>query len=178
MGSVSTSVSTQYTYKTDCQRCPVKMSQSIWKKLLRPIEGVDLTSITEKEGEFIYSFLKEKNIKNSLEVGLAYGCSTAYIISATQSYHYAIDPFQDQFDNLGLKNIKTFKLDKYLKFENDFSHNVLPRLLKDGVKIDLLLLMEDISLMRSLSIFIILISYYIRKVMSYFTTVVFYPHRL
>lgn len=94
------------------------------------------TSITKKEAEFIYSFLKIKKIKKSLEVGFAYGCSTAYIISAIKSKHYAIDPFQHNYKNLGLKNIENLKLSKYLKFEKDYAHNVLPKLLKQGLKID------------------------------------------
>lgn len=94
------------------------------------------TSITKLEAEYIYDFLKEKNIKNTLEVGFAYGCSTAHIISATKSKHYVIDPFQESYSNLGMRNIEKLQLKKFLIFENDFSHNILPKLLKNNIKID------------------------------------------
>src|SRR4030043_1920592 len=108
---------------------------SIYEKLEIPERDI-YTSITKEEGEYIYQLLKDKNLKNTLEVGFAYGCSAAYILTATKSLHYAMDPFQEQYNNLGLKNIKRLILDKYLKFEKDFSHNVLPELLKKNVKID------------------------------------------
>ena len=94
------------------------------------------TSIKEDEAEFICNFLKKNKIKKTLEVGFAYGCSTAYIISATKDKHYVIDPCQKSYLNLGLKNIENLKLDKYLIFENDFSHNALPKLLKKGIKLN------------------------------------------
>jgi len=109
------------------------MAIDLYEQLTLPDKPI---SISKEEGEFIYSFLKEKGIKKTIETGLAFGCSTAYIISATLSPHYAIDPFPEDFDNLGLKNIKKLKLEKYLRFEKDFSHNVLPRLLKNGVNFD------------------------------------------
>lgn len=93
-------------------------------------------SITEKEGKYIYNFLKKNKIKKTLEVGFAYGCSTAYIISATKSQHYVIDAFQETYPNIGIKNIEKLKLKKFLIFENDSSHNVLPKLLKGGVRVD------------------------------------------
>lgn len=109
--------------------------KSIYQQLEIP-EKDKSTSITKEEAEFIYSFLKKNKVKNTLEIGFAYGCSTAYIISATKDKHYTIDPFQHSYSNLGLKNIQSLELGKYLIFENDFSHNVLPKLLKKGIKIN------------------------------------------
>lgn len=98
---------------------------------------VPLISVSKTEGQYIYSFLKEKEIKTTLEIGFCYGCSTAYIISATQHTHYAIDPHQEEvWNNVGLTNIKKLGMDKYLILEEDFSHNALPKLLKEGVKVD------------------------------------------
>ncbi|PIN91104.1 hypothetical protein COU57_01985 [Candidatus Pacearchaeota archaeon CG10_big_fil_rev_8_21_14_0_10_32_14] len=94
------------------------------------------TSITREEARFIYNFLTKNNIKKTLEVGFAYGCSASYIISATKDKHYVIDPFQNKYSYLGIKNLKKLKLDNPLIFKGDYSHNVLPRLLKDGVKIN------------------------------------------
>lgn len=109
------------------------MTIDIYNKLEMPRTNV---SLTEKQGEFIYSFLKDKDIKNTLEVGFAYGCSASYIISATRAPHIVIDPYQKNFSYRGIKNIKKLKLFKYLIHESDLSHNVLPRLLKQKTKID------------------------------------------
>ncbi len=95
-----------------------------------------LDPITEEEGKFIYDFLKERGITKTLEIGFGCGCSAAYIMAATQHKHYAIDPFLKSCGNRGLKNIQKTGLGKHLTFENDFSHNVLPRLLREGLKVD------------------------------------------
>lgn len=109
--------------------------KSLYSQLVIP-EGDKATSITEKEGEFIYDFLQKNQITKTLEVGFAYGCSTTYIISATNEKHYVIDPFQDSYSNLGLRNIQRLNLEKYLIFIKDFSHYVLPRLAQEGLKIN------------------------------------------
>lgn len=107
----------------------------IYEKLTIP-ENYRYVSISKEEAEFIYSFIKEKGIKDTLETGLSFGCSTTHIISATNSAHYAIDPHEEKQGNIGLNNIKKFGLEKYLIYEKDYSYNVLPRLLKEGKKFD------------------------------------------
>ena len=108
---------------------------AIYRQLEIPDEKKGV-SITEADAEYIYSFIKEKKISKTLEVGFGYGCSAAHIISATKSLHYVMDPMQDMFSNQGLKNIDKLGFTKYLKFENDFSHVVLPELLKKNLKVD------------------------------------------
>jgi len=79
------------------------MIPNIYDKITIPKKYHE-TSIKKIEAEFIYSFLKKKDIKNTLEIGLAYGCSAAYIISATKSIHHVIDPYQNNiFKNSELK---------------------------------------------------------------------------
>jgi len=107
----------------------------IYSTLLIPEER-RLTAINKEEGEFIYNFLKDKKPKITLEVGLAFGFSAVYIMSATDSTHYVIDAFQEKYDNLGLKNVENNGFSNRLRFENDFSHNALPKLLKENVKLD------------------------------------------
>lgn len=107
----------------------------IYSTLLIPEES-RLTAIKKKEGEFICNFLKDKNPKVTLEVGFAFGFSAVYIMSATDSPHYVIDVDQGAYDNLGLKNVENNGFSSRLRLENDFSHNVLPRLLKEGIKLD------------------------------------------
>lgn len=113
---------------------------SLYDKLIIPPDKRYI-SISEKEGLFLDNFIKKNNIKFSLETGFAYGCSTAFIISATKAWHYAIDPFQETYyNNIGLHNIRTLGLFDYLRFEHDSSQMVLPRLSKIGIKINLALI--------------------------------------
>jgi predicted O-methyltransferase YrrM len=99
------------------------------------------TSLSPKEGIFIYNFLKEKNLSKTIETGLAYGVSASYIIAATEKQHIAIDPYQQEgYKNLGLDNVQKLDLAQHLQFENDLSHNVLPRLLKENKQFDFALM--------------------------------------
>jgi predicted O-methyltransferase YrrM len=113
----------------------------IYSQLELPVREVSLFRL---QAELIYSILKQTGITKTLEVGFAYGCSAAHIISATDSPHYAIDPFQTKhWDNVGLKNLKTLKLDHHLRFLPDFAHNAMPALLKEGQRFDFILIDGD-----------------------------------
>lgn len=94
------------------------------------------TSVKEEEAKYIYKFLIENNIYNTLEIGMAFGRSAAHIIAATNSKHVAIDPFQSHFQNLGINNIQKLGFGDYLILKEDYSHNVLPSLLKENRKFD------------------------------------------
>lgn len=107
--------------------------KSLYRQLNIPKTKI---SIKEKEATFIYDFLMTNKIKKTLEVGFAFGCSTAHIISATKDKHYVIDPFQHLFKDTGINNIRNLKLSKHLIFINDNSYNALPKLLTKGVKIN------------------------------------------
>lgn len=109
--------------------------KSIYHQIEIP-EETKATSITEKEAQFIFDFLIEKKINKTLEVGFAYGCSGSHILSATKDTHYAIDPFQDAYQNLGLKNIETLGLSEHLHFMREYSHSALPKLFEQGVKVN------------------------------------------
>ena len=95
-----------------------------------------ITPVSKKEAEFIYKFIKEKEIKDTLEIGLGYGGSAAYIISASRGKHYIVDPFQKHYGNTGLKNLKSLGLSKNMIFLDNFSHSALPQLLDNQVSID------------------------------------------
>jgi predicted O-methyltransferase YrrM len=99
-------------------------------------ENDRITSIRKQQAEWTYSFLKDKEIAQTIETGFAYGCSTAYIMSATNAPHIAIDPYQDYYKNLGLKNIEKLGLSSRFRFEKDLSLKVLPKLLAEGIKCD------------------------------------------
>jgi len=113
----------------------------LYSQLELPVRDV---ALTRAQAELIYSILKQTGITRTLEVGFAYGCSAAYIISATDSPHYVIDPLQEKdWDNVGLKNLKALQLDQHLRFQPDFSHNAMPALLKEGHRFDFILIDGD-----------------------------------
>ena len=99
--------------------------------------------VKSSEAEFIYNFLKECGIKLTLEIGFAYAKSASHIIAATQSMHIVIDPFQDRYNNLGIENIKSLNFEKYLTFYNDYSHNILPQLVRENRQFDFILIDGD-----------------------------------
>jgi len=111
-------------------------------KLLIP-EHDKHTPIKTSEAKFIYDFIKKNNLRNTLETGFAYAKSASHIIAATQSKHIAIDPFQENYNNLGLKNIDVLGFKNHLVFYHDYSHNVLPFLVKENKKFDFILIDGD-----------------------------------
>jgi predicted O-methyltransferase YrrM len=101
-------------------------------------------SLTKAEAEFIYVLLKQTGIKKTLEIGLAYGCSAAYIIAASESQHHAIDKEQSKiWKNLGIENLEMLNLDHHLKLQEDWSHNALPKLLSQGLNFDFVFIDGD-----------------------------------
>ena len=57
--------------------------------------------------------------------------------------HIAIDPFQENYKNLGLENLRKIGLDEKLDFRSDYSHNVLPELSRQGKKFDFIFIDGD-----------------------------------
>lgn len=78
-----------------------------------------------------------------METGFAYARSASHIIAATNSLHIAIDPFQEDYKNAGLKNIEILGFEELLDFRSDFSHNVLPQLVKEGRKFEFIFIDGD-----------------------------------
>ena len=101
------------------------------------------TPIKENEAAFIYHFIKKHKLTKTLEAGFAYARSASHIIAATQSLHIAMDPFQEHYQNLGLKNIEKLGFSEHLDFRRDFSHNVLPQLAKEGRKFEFIFIDGD-----------------------------------
>ena len=111
--------------------------------LLEIPEQDSSTPIKTAEAAFIYDFLREKKLSSTLETGLAYAKSASHILAATQSQHIAIDPFQDQYQNLGLQNLEKLGLRDLLTFYPDFSHNVLPELAKQDKRFEFIFIDGD-----------------------------------
>ena len=94
------------------------------------------TPIKESEAKFIYDFITKNKIKKTLEIGFAYARSASHIISATNSMHIAMDPFQENYGNKGLKNIEKLGLKDKLTFLPEFSHDALPRYKSENKKFE------------------------------------------
>ena len=94
------------------------------------------TTVTRAEAGFIHELLIKLRPSATLEVGMGYGFSAVHIMSATGAVHHAMDPLQAEYGNLGLKNVEKQGLAGNLIFHPDYSHAVLPRLLREGVKVD------------------------------------------
>lgn len=95
------------------------------------------------EAAFIYNFIKEKGLKRTLETGFAYARSGSHIMMATKSSHIACDPFQENYQYLGLKNAEKLNLKDQLDFRDDYSHNVLPKLHLEGRKFEFVFIDGD-----------------------------------
>lgn len=115
--------------------------KNIYQKLTI-VDGNRHTSLSQSEGEFLYLFIKDKKIKKTLEIGLAYGVSTAYIMKATNAIHYAIDPFQgsEKYQQIGLKNIRKIGCFSKLKFIPEYSALALPKLKLKNLRFEMVLM--------------------------------------
>lgn len=94
------------------------------------------TAIRRDQGEFLCEFLRGRTINRTLETGFAYGCSTAYIMSATSAPHIAIDPYADSYGDVGLQNIATLGFQDRLQLIRQPSYLALPQLLAARTPID------------------------------------------
>lgn len=99
--------------------------------------------VKPSEAQFMYRFIKEHKLSKTLEVGFAFARSASHIMSATGATHIAMDPFQSNYGNQGLKNIESLGLSDQLDFRPDFSHNVLPQLLKENQTFDFIFIDGD-----------------------------------
>ncbi len=106
-------------------------------------EWDSVSAIRPNEALFMYNFVKEKGFKKTLEVGFAIGMSASHIIAATNSHHIVMDPFQERYGNFGLNNIKKLGFESLLEHRPDFSHNVLPELLKTEKTFDFIFIDGD-----------------------------------
>jgi predicted O-methyltransferase YrrM len=118
------------------------------ERLLRTRKVVDndgnelpLHSFTPMEqGEYLQSLVRATSARVTLEVGFAYGISTLFICEALKHQgalrHYVIDPYQHDWKNIGIRNVDEAGYANLVEFFPEQSYEVLPRLLRDGVKID------------------------------------------
>ncbi|HEY4062598.1 MAG TPA: class I SAM-dependent methyltransferase [Puia sp.] len=93
------------------------------------------------EANFISRIIIEHRLSKVVEVGCAMGISALAIEDAMKGMsgtaHYIIDPNQgSQWKNLGVHNLKKAGFSNFMLIE-DYSEFALPRLAKEGVKVNL-----------------------------------------
>jgi predicted O-methyltransferase YrrM len=99
------------------------------------------SSVSFESGALLYDVVRGKKLRRTLEVGMAYGVSTLFICQAHADggggSHIAIDPFQgERYHHLGLLNLRRAGLEGLARLYESPSHEVLPRLLAEGERID------------------------------------------
>ena len=102
------------------------------------------SSINFPEGKYLFNLIKKNRFKNILEIGMAYGISAMFMVLGLKnnkiddSQLISIDPSQSTYWNsIGLYNIKRIKGEKYHKLMEDKSYIILPKLLEDKRKFNL-----------------------------------------
>ena len=90
------------------------------------------TRISEPQGMWIYDTCLKLKPKQSLEIGLAYGFSTIYILAAINQtgfgHHTSLDPFQqDAWHGVGSLQAEHLEMEHSFRFLEEFSVSALAR---------------------------------------------------
>ena len=105
-----------------------------FKKIFIDKELINVHSnISLVEGSFLNDLIKKNNFKKCLEVGMAFGISAFYMLSALDGKGelISLDPFQKtQWKSYGIKLLKSVNLDKNHKLIEKKSYVALPELLE------------------------------------------------
>jgi predicted O-methyltransferase YrrM len=99
------------------------------------------TRISVGQGVTINSLMRAHSVKRSLEIGLAYGFSTVWMLDALRSQrdslHIAIDPFElRSWHGIGLVQIKKLDLDRHFQWVEDYSIHALSDLIRQQAQFD------------------------------------------
>jgi len=104
---------------------------------------MDLHShLPEEAGRMLQRIVGDLEARTTLEIGMAFGVSTLFICEAIadapNARHIAIDPNQHgaEWRGVGLRHLRLAGLDHLLDFRELPSHQALPDLEREGVRID------------------------------------------
>ena len=103
-----------------------------------PVEIDPITRIDKDAGAELNRLVRESKTKKSLEIGLAYGFSTIFIMDALDSggSHVAIDPFQSSlWQGVGATQARRLS-SKRFTFLEDYSIHVLSDYIRAGEMFD------------------------------------------
>jgi predicted O-methyltransferase YrrM len=99
-------------------------------------------AIAPARGDYLFRLIRERRPSVTLEVGFAFGVSTLFIAEALRQNghgrHIVIDPLEHtKFDGLGLRHLDEAGLTQLVDFREEPAELCLPRLVADGVRVDL-----------------------------------------
>lgn len=87
------------------------------------------TRISPEQGMWLYSLCREAKPKATLEIGLAYGFSTAYFLAAIRENgvgdHTAVDPFQSHWHGIGCLQARSLDMNDSFRFIEEKSVSAL-----------------------------------------------------
>ena len=106
---------------------------------------LDTLSVTAERGDFIAGVCREYRPAATLEIGMAWGMSTLFMLealaeigSARPGCHAVIDPFQSKlFHNAALRAVREAGAGELIDFYPEPSQIVLPRMISAGRRFDL-----------------------------------------
>jgi len=94
------------------------------------------------KGEYLFQLVRDRRPELTLEIGFAYGLSTLFIAEALHQNgpgrHVVIDPNEHRrFDGLGLRHLEEAGLAGCVTFLEEPAELCLPRLVEQGLRVDL-----------------------------------------
>ena len=106
-----------------------------------PIPIDCFTKTSWDQGAAIHNLMRGHRVKRSLEVGMAYGFSTIWMLDALRvqraSLHLAIDPFQRTYwHGIGLAQVKKLGFECNFKLIENYSIHGLSDLIREATKFD------------------------------------------
>ena len=126
---------TQYKLATMYEKHPQCGSDGLLHEL------DDITKISIEQGHLLAQLHATVKPKLSIEIGLAYGFSTLFILDAAfhtnAGRHIAIDPFQDSmWHGIGTQAVRELNFDSKFEHIPETSVTALTDLCKQGIKAD------------------------------------------
>jgi predicted O-methyltransferase YrrM len=102
-----------------------------------------LTRIAPAEGMWLYDLCRRLKPEKSLEIGLAYGFSTLFLLAAISANgsgeHVAVDPCQpDRWNGIGAQWARILGMEHAFRFISETSVQALPALAGNGEAFDLI----------------------------------------
>jgi len=99
------------------------------------------SSISPREGEWLFNLVRERGAVETLEIGLAQGLSALHFCEAHRQRgsgrHTGIDPYEaSSWHSIGLLNLERAGLMGHFRLLEASSERALPSLLADGEKFD------------------------------------------
>lgn len=108
----------------------------------------EIVRVHRVQGDLLYRLYREVKPSLSLEIGLAYGFSTTFFLTALREqgrgHHIAIDPFQHGiWHGVGAVKAKQLNMSEQFSLMEDRAEYVLPQLIKEGRRVQFIFIDGD-----------------------------------